>query len=181
MFKLVIKAEEGFDEKTKTFVDVGEALTLEFEHSLISLSKWESKYQIPFLSGTEKTPEEIFGYLEAMLITPNVGLEDLYRCSKQDLDSIHKYIDSSQSATTFGLMPETRGPREVITSELIYFWMISFQIPWEAEHWHLNRLFALIRICNIKNSKPKKMSRREMAEQNARLNAERRAQLGTKG
>lgn len=181
MFKLIIKSDEGFDEKKKQFVDVGEDLLIELEHSLFSLSKWESKYQKPFLSSIDKTHEEIFGYLMEMVLTPGVGFEDLYRCSQADMEKIQQYIDSNQSATTFGVMPETRGPREVITSELIYYWMIAFQIPWEAQHWHLNRLFALIRICNIKNSKPKKMSRRELAEQNARLNAERKARLGTSG
>lgn len=181
MLKFVIKPEEGFNEKTKQFVDQGEELVIELEHSLISLSKWESEYQKPFLSSIDKSPEEILGYLKAMVLTPGVGLEDLYRCSQADLEKIQQYIDSTQSATTFGIMPETRGPREVITSELIYYWMIVFQIPWEAQYWHLNRLFALIRICNIKNSKPKKMSRRELAEQNARLNAERKARLGTSG
>lgn len=181
MFKLVIKADEGFDERTKQFVEVGEELVVELEHSLVSLSKWESEYQKPFLSSSQKTSEEIFGYLKEMILTPNVGLEDLYRCSQKDLEEIQKYIDSSQSATTFGVMPETRGPREVVTSELIYYWMIGFTIPWEAQYWHLNRLFALIRICNLKNQKPKKMSRGEMAQQNARINAERRAKLGTSG
>ena len=117
----------------------------------------------------------------AMVVTPNVDLVDLYRCSKEDLEAIQEYIDSSQSATTFGLMPETRGPREVVTSELIYYWMTGFNIPWEAQTWHLNRLFALIRICSVKNGKQKKMSKREIAEQNARINAERLAKYGTKG
>jgi hypothetical protein len=178
---LVIKANEGFNEKTKEFVDVGEDLVVELEHSLISLSKWEMEYQKPFLSSSQKTPEEVFGYLKAMSLTPNVGLEDFKRCSYADLDAIQKYIDSPMSATTFGLMPETRGPREVVTAELIYYWMIGFQIPWEAQYWHLNRLFTLIRVCNVKNGKPKKMSKREIAEQNARLNAQRRAELGSRG
>jgi len=181
LFRLIIKPNEGFDEKTNEFVDIGEELAVELEHSLVSMSKWESEYQKPFLSSTNKTQEEIFGYLKAMILTPNVGLEDLYRCSQSDLEAIQHYIDSSQTATTFGITPETRGPREVVTSELIYYWMIGFQIPWEAQHWHLNRLFALIRVCNVKNGKPKKMSRREMAEQNARINAERRAKTGSKG
>lgn len=180
MFRLVI-IDEGFDEKTKQFVDIGEPLVVELEHSLVSLSKWESEFKKPFLSSDEKTSEEIFGYLLKMVLTPNVGREDLMRCSQSDLASIQQYIESSESATTFGLMPETRGPREVVTSELIYFWMVNFNIPWEAERWHLNRLFALIRICNIKNSPKKKMSRQEIAEQNARINAERRAKTGSKG
>lgn len=181
MFELVIKPDEGFNEKTREFVDDGEPLVVQLEHSLVSLSKWESEYNKPFLSPGDKTHEEIFGYLKAMVLTPNVGLEDLYRCSQADLEAIQQYIDSSQSATTFGMMPETRGPREVVTSELIYYWMTGFNIPWEAQYWHLNRLFALIRICTVKNGKQKKMSKREIAEQNARINAERKAKYGTKG
>lgn len=181
MFRLIIEAEELFDEKTKEFIPAGENLVIDLEHSLISLSKWESEYQKPFLSTDNKTSKEIFGYLKAMVITPNVNLESLYKCSQKNIDDIQQYINSPQSATTFGLMPETRGPRESITSELIYYWMIGFNIPFECQYWHLNRLFSLIRICNIKNSPKKKMSRRELAEQNARLNMERRKQLGTSG
>lgn len=180
MLRVIIQ-DEGFDEKQRKFVDIGKPIVIDLEHSLVSLSKWESKYKKPFLSSTDKTSEEIFGYLEAMIVTSNVGLEDLKKCSNEDFEAIQRYIDSSESATTFGVMPETRGPREVVTSELIYYWMIGFQIPWEAQYWHLNRLFALIRICNVKNSKQKKMSKREIAENNARINAERKKQLGTSG
>lgn len=181
MFKLIIEADEGINEKTREIVKLGEDLVVELEHSLVSLSKWEEEFEKPFLTSTEKTPEEIFGYLKAMVLTPNISVKDLMRCKHHDLDAIQRYIDAPHSATTFGLMPETRGPRETVTSELIYYWMIGFQIPWEAQYWHLNRLFTLIRVCNVKNGKPKKMSKREIAEQNARLNAKRRAELNSKG
>jgi hypothetical protein len=180
MLKLVIKGEELFNEKTQEFTSVNDVV-LELEHSLISLSKWESKYEKPFLSSEQKTPEEIFGYLKAMVVSPDVDPDVLYSLSQPEVDKIQSYIDSSQSATKFGAMPERRGLGEVITSELIYFWMLTFNIPFECQHWHLNRLFALIRICNVKNSKPKKMSRNELAMQNKKLNAERKAQLGTTG
>lgn len=180
MLRIIIVGNENFNEETSEFESTNDVV-LDLEHSLISLSKWESEYQKPFLSAGEKTSEEIFGYLKAMVITPGGDLDALYRCSQQTLDEIQKYIDSSQSATTFGTMPERRGPSEVITSELIYYWMVSFNIPFECERWHLNRLFALVRICNIKNSKPKKVSRNELAQQRAALNAQRKAQLGTTG
>ena len=179
MLTLVI-SDEQFNEETQTFVNSNEVV-LQLEHSLISLSKWESVFQKPFLTAGEKTTQEIFGYLQAMVITPYADLDALYRCSQKDLDRVQQYIDSSQSATTFGVMPERRGPGETITSELIYYWMLSFNIPFECQTWHLNRLFSLIRICNIKNSKPKKMSRHEIAQRNRELNAKRRAELGTKG
>lgn len=181
MLRITIKADEFFNEEDQTFETVDADVVLELEHSLVSLSKWESKYEKPFLTVGKKPPEEIFGYIKAMVITPNVDLDVLHRCEQKELDRIQLYIDSSQSATTFGIMPERRGPGEVITSELIYYWMTAFNIPWEAQHWHLNRLFALIRICNIKNSKPKKMSRHEIAMRNRELNAKRRAELGTSG
>lgn len=180
MLRIIIEGDETFNEETQTFSSTNDVV-LDLEHSLISLSKWESKYQKPFLAIGEKTSEEIFGYLKAMVITPDADLEALYRCSQKTIDDIQQYIDSSQSATTFGVMPERKGRGEVITSELIYFWMVSFNIPFECETWHLNRLFALIRICNIKNSKQRKLSRHEVAQRNRELNAQRRAQLGTTG
>jgi hypothetical protein len=180
MLRLIVEGDELFNEETNTFESVNDVV-IEFEHSLISLSKWESEYQTPFLSSSQKTPEEIFGYLKAMIVSSDTDPDVLYRLPKEAIDKIQEYIDSSQSATTFGIMPERRGPGEVITSELIYYWMVAFNIPFECQYWHLNRLFSLIRICNIKNSKPEKMSRQELATRNAALNAKRRAELGTKG
>lgn len=181
MFRLIIAGNEGFNEKTREFVSISEEIVMDLEHSLISLSKWESEYQKPFLAAGKKSFEEFIGYLKAMVVTPDVDLEALDRCTQRNIDQIQAYIDSNQSATTFGRMPESRGPVQVITSELIYYWMVAFNIPWEAEYWHLSRLFSLIRICNDKNSKPKKMSRQEAAEERARINAERRAKSGSKG
>lgn len=180
MLRIIIEGDELFNEEDQSFFTVNDVV-LELEHSLISVSKWESEYEKPFLSSGQKTAEEIFGYLKAMIVTPNVDPDVLYRCSQQTISQIQEYIESNQSATTFGSMPERRGPGEVITSELVYYWMVSFNIPFECETWHLNRLFALIRICNIKNSKPKKMSRNEIAQRNRELNAKRKAELGTSG
>lgn len=181
MLRIIIEGDESYNEETNTFETVGDVV-LDLEHSLFSLSKWESKYQKPFLSSQQKTQEEIFGYLKAMIVTPDVDPDVLYRCSQKNINQIQEYIDSSQSATTFGVMPERRGPGEVITSELIYYWIVSFNIPFDCQYWHLNRLFALIRICNIKNSKgAQKMSRNELAARNRDLNAKRRAELGSTG
>lgn len=179
MLKIVV-SDEGFNDSTQTFEPV-DPVELELEHSLVSLSKWESKHQKPFLSSEQKTSEEIYDYLQAMVLTPGVDPDVLLRCSQDNIDLIQVYIDSSQSATTFGMMPDRQGPSEVITSELIYYWMVAFNIPFECQYWHLNRLFALVRICNIKNSKPRKMSRHEIAQRNRDLNAQRRAELGTSG
>lgn len=180
MLRIVIEASEVYNEEDSSFQTFDD-IVLELEHSLISLSKWESKYQKPFLSSDKRTGEEIFGYLKAMVVSPEVDLDVLYRCSQKDIDKIQEYIDSSQSATTFGIMPERRGPGEVITSELIYYWMVAFNIPFECETWHINRLFSLIKICNIKNAKPRKMSRNEIAMKNREINEKRRKELNTTG
>lgn len=180
MLKLIVVGDEYFNEKTETFETVGD-FELLLEHSLISLSKWESKHQKPFLGREAKTAEEIFDYVLCMIMNPEYPTDILIRLSQQNIDAIHNYIESKESATTFGLMPANRGPGETITSELIYYWMVAFNIPFECEYWHLNRLFALIRICNIKNSPPKKMGRHELAARNRELNAQRRAQYHTRG
>jgi len=182
MLTVIVSGDEVFNEETSEFSSVGD-FVLELEHSLVSLSKWESKFEKPFLAAGDKTADEILWYVKAMILNP-IYPEDLWvRLSQQNLDDINQYIESKQSATTFGLMPEhrSRGRAETITSELIYYWLVAFNIPFETETWHLNRLFSLIRICNIKQSKPKKMSRNEVAQRNRELNAQRRQQLGTSG
>jgi hypothetical protein len=180
MLTLIIPGNELFDENTQEFSTDGD-LVLELEHSLVSLSKWESEFQKPFLSSIDKQEHEILGYIKHMLLTNTQETIPFEKFTQEHLDQINKYINSTQSATTFGIMPERKGHNEVITSELIYYWLVAFTIPFECQHWHLNRLFALIRICNIKNAKPKKMSRHEMATRNRELNAQRKAQLNTTG
>ena len=179
MLRIII-GEETFNDETKEF-SIADPVVLDLEHSLISVSKWESKHQKPFLSSGKKTPDEIYDYLKCMVVTPNADPDALNRCSQENLDAIQQYIDSSESATTFGSMPERRGPAEVITSELIYYWMLTFNVPAQFESWHLNRLFALIRICNVKNSPPKKMSQTERALKNREINEQRKKQFGTRG
>jgi hypothetical protein len=180
MLKITVVGEEFFDESTETFSTVGDAV-LELEHSLLSLSKWESEFQKPFLVPGQKTTKEVFDYIKAMIITTDFPPDIIERFSKDNIVQINDYIDSKQSATTFGQMPKHTGRGEIITSELIYYWMVAFNIPFVCETWHLNRLFSLIRICNVKNSKPRKMSRNELNARNRELNAQRKAQLGTTG
>ena len=180
MLTITIPGTELYDKKTKEFSTVGE-FVLELEHSLISLSKWESKFQKPFLAAGEKSVEEIAEYLLLMILTPVYPSDIIDRMSKENIDEINNYIESPESATTFGDMPKTPGRGETITSELIYYWMVTFNIPFACENWHLNRLFALVRICNIKQGKPKKMTRGQIAQRNRDLNARRRAELGSSG
>jgi hypothetical protein len=180
MLKIILPAMELYDDATETFDKVDE-VRVELEHSLISLSKWESKYQKPFLSNDEKTPGEILDYVFQMILTPCVDRDVLLQLTQPNLDEINRYIESKQSATTFGQMPKQTVRSEVITSELIYYWMVAFNIPFECQYWHLNRLFSLIRICNIKQQPSKKLSKHEIAMRNRDLNEQRKAQLGTKG
>ena len=180
MLSIVVEGEEFYDETTNEFSTIGDVV-LEFEHSLVSLSKWEAKHEKPFLGKSEKSKEEIFDYLKCMVLTPDVPDDVFLHLSDSNLKEINAYLESKQSATTFGNLPKQNGPTETITAELIYYWMVTFQIPFECQYWHLNKLFSLIRVCSVKNTPPKKMSKAEMAIQRSKLNAQRKAAMGTKG
>lgn len=180
MLVIVVPGTEMFDEGKQEFVSRGET-TLKLEHSLISLSKWESKFEKPFLRTDEKSTEEVLEYIRMMTVTPNVPPEIYEKLTDENIQAINEYIDAKMTATWFSDQPGAPKSREVITAEVIYYWMISFQIPFECEKWHLNRLFTLIRVCNVKAEKPTKMSRSEMIARRAALNEQRKAQLGTKG
>lgn len=173
-------SSEGWDEQKEEFVSAEEVI-LELEHSLVSLSKWESKWCKPFLSATDKTDEEIMDYIKFMTVTQDVD-DDVYsHLTIDNFNKINEYINAPMTATTFFEDKNGKKNREVITSELIYYWMVALQIPFECQHWHLNRLLTLVRVCNIKNEPPKKMSKRDVMSRNASLNAARRKQFNTKG
>jgi hypothetical protein len=180
MLTIMVGAVDSYDETTGQFGTQG-GFELQLEHSLVSLSKWESEFEKPFLGKTEKTPEETLAYIGYMVLTPNPPEDFLHKLSQDNLETINVYIERKMTATWFSEQPGSPGSREVITSELVYYWMTVFDIPFECETWHLNRLFTLIRICNVKQAKPKKMSRAEIAARNRELNAQRKAQLGTRG
>jgi len=180
MLTLNVKGGESFNEETQEF-DSRQDFVLELEHSLVSLSKWESKFNKAFLDNKPKSNVEILQYIDSMILNPIYPEDIVSWLGSDNLTKIKEYIESPASATTFGQMPERGGRGEVITSELIYYWLVAFNIPFEVERWHLNRLFALVRICNIKNQKPTKTSKSDIARRNRELNAQRRAQYNTSG
>lgn len=180
MLLIEIPIPEGWDEVKEEFVPA-EVKTLSLEHSLVSLSKWESKWNKPFLGKDEKTFEETLDYIKCMTLTKNVDPSVYEHLTSENIKQIDEYIGAKMTATTFSQEPGGKKNSEIITSELIYYWMIALQIPFECQKWHLNRLLTLIRVCNIKNQPPKKMSRREIMSRNAALNAARRKQFNTNG
>lgn len=180
MLQITIPATEWFDSGSQTFITTKEQ-TLQLEHSLVSLSKWESKWNKPFLSKGAKTLEETVDYIRCMTITQNVNPNVYFGVTDSIVEQVNAYIDAPMTATTFNEEKTGSKSHEVITAEVIYYWMISLNIPFECQKWHLNRLLTQIRVCNIKNSPPKKMGRKELMARNRALNASRRKALNTKG
>lgn len=179
VLQVVIPSVELFDDRRNEFVSRKEQVLL-LEHSLVSVSKWESKWNKPFLDKKEKTQEEIIDYIKCMTVTQNVEPEVYERIPMNVQKEISDYISAPMTATT--IKEDKKGSaREIVTSELIYYWMISLQIPFECQKWHLNRLLTLIQVCNRKNTPPKKMGKNELMRRNSELNAQRRAALHSKG
>lgn len=183
MLQLVLPSVEGWDENREEFVTVLKEQKLTLEHSLVSISKWESKWHKPFLTNTEKSQEEIVDYMKCMTITQNVSDETYLRMNAATIARVNEYIADSMTATTFRKTMQRQRHGSFITSELIYYWMFSYQIPIECEKWHLNRLLTLIRIFSEYN-KPKKknkVNQRELADQRNAINESRRKMLNSKG
>lgn len=177
MLELVIQLEESYNEATNEFSE--KSFTLELEHSLVSLSKWESRFEIPFLS-SDMTEEQMFWYIKAMIVTPNFPEGILEKLNQDHVKQINEYIGAKMTATTFSAMDD-KPSREIITAELIYYWMVALNIPVDFQHWHLKRLLTLVKVCNIKNQPPKKMSKSDAIRKQKELNAQRRAASGSKG
>lgn len=179
MLKITVPAIEAFDDESQTFLTIP-GVNLELEHSLLSLSQWESKWKRPFLSDGPKTPDEINDYIRCMSLNelpPGIEMtftDDVYT-------KVNGYIGDPMTATTITERQNSKTNREVITAEIVYYWMVALNIPFECETWHFHRLLTLVRVCNIKNSPPKKMSRRESLAQQRDINAARRQAQGTSG
>ena len=188
MLTITIKArKDAWNPDTETFESLDRDWTLQLEHSLISISRWEAIYKQPYLSETlKKTPQMVLDYIKCMTITPNVDPKVYMFLSEENLRDIEGYIKDAHSATWFNEENERkkRGSkmrRETLTSELIYYYMIANDIPWEAQKWHLNRLLTLIRICSDKNSEGSKMSKKDILNRNSELNKVRRMAMHSKG
>ena len=182
MLQITIPGRQMYDEKNNEFIYEKE-LKLQLEHSLVSISKWESKWHKPFLGKEQLTHEETVDYIKCMTITQNVDPEIYNRLSSENIAAVENYIEAPMTATWFPKEGNGKGKNsgEAITNELIYYWMISLNIPLECQKWHLNRLFTLIKVCNAKNKPSKKMSKQEALNQQRALNAARRKQFSSKG
>lgn len=180
MLKITIPAIEQYDEVNNEF-KYSKEYRLQLEHSLVSLSKWESKWCKPFLETDIKTIEESIDYIRCMTLTQNVDPEVYRNITQENLDEVAQYIRAPMTATTISDPKKNTGNRDVVTSEIIYYWMISLNIPFECQKWHLNKLLMLIRVCNTKNQPAKKMSRSEIISRNRALNEARKQKYNTKG
>jgi hypothetical protein len=182
MLQLKVVTGEGFDDSTSEFVE-SSFVILMLEHSLRSLSKWESKWCVPFLGTQTKTTEQVVDYVLMMVVSGEIPPEVLGVMTKDHFDAINAYINAPMTATTFN-EPKKPSNKETITAELIYYWMTALGIPFECQDWHLNKLLTLIKVCNIKNA-PKDKSHGSLTRQTAMdrraLNEQRRRQLGTSG
>ena len=179
MLQITIPEMECFDESTNEFLYL-KPQTIRLEHSLVSTSKWEAKWLKPFLSTKDKTIEETIDYVRCMSLTQNVDPDTYKHLTDDNLNDIREYIDAPMTATWFPKTPNSPN-RRVITSEVIYAWMVEYGIPFECQKWHLNRLVTLIRICNLDQQPQKKMSQMDLMRRNNALNEARKAMLHTNG
>ena len=179
MLTITIPEQELFNEETCEFIML-KGQTLVLEHSLAAIAEWESKWKKSFLSTQEKTNEETLDYINCMIVNKEETTPISY-IDNNNMQLIANYIADTMTATTINNRNHKPHSREIITAEIIYYWMVSLQIPFECQYWHLNRLMTLINVCSIKNQGPQKMNAHEAAKQQADLNAARRAKLKSKG
>ena len=179
MLSITIPDTEMWNEAEQQFYVI-KGGTIHLEHSLVSVSKWESKWKKSFFL-KNKTAEEVIDYVRCMTITQNVN-PYLYKClTKENLEAIKEYIDDPMTATTVSNVKKQSGSGGIITSEILYYYMIALGIPFECQKWHLNRLIMLIRVCSIKNSKPQKMNKNDYLNHRRALNEQRKKALHTRG
>ena len=181
MLNIIVPGAEYFKEDTFEFITIKEQ-KLQLEHSLVSLSKWESKWCKPFLSENNKTTEMNLDYIRCMTLTQNVDPKIYYALTSDNIKEITEYINAPMTATWFSQNDKNskKNKHEIVTAEIIYYWMIAYNIPFECQKWHLNRLLTLIQVCNIKNN-PQKISKKDLLNRNRALNEARRAKFNSKG
>lgn len=175
MLELDVVVAEEYDETQNKFVLTKQRV--QFEHSLASMSKWESVFEKPFLGPEEKEPEETFAYIEMMVVGDRPTPEILYDIVKNHHKDIQRYINREMTGTKISQIQKGSGRRQTITSEVIYSWMVTMRIPFETQHWHLNRLITLIRVINTQNAPKRKMTPAERQQ----LNRQRQAKHNTRG
>lgn len=179
MLIIRVPQTEVFDSKTETFNYLPETV-LKLEHSLISLSKWESRWHKPYLKpDPNRSVAETMDYIRCMSLT-SIDLQTVSRLSSKDYETIQAYVNEQSTATTVKHVGGKKNT-QTVTSELIYAWMTELRIPWEAQKWHLSRLMTLIDVMNERQKPQQKMSKAQTAKQNAAINAARRARYNTRG
>ena len=178
MLTITVPGIDFWDSEREIFI-VRDEFVLELEHSLVTLSKWEQKYEKPYLGPEKHSTEEVLGYVAAMAVTQDLSPEVLVRLSEDNFVEISEYINKKASGTFFSdVMPGKRSS-EIITSELIYYWLSAFHIDFNpVENWHLTRLFNLLRVASVKNAPEKKRSRASIAQEQKALNEQRLKDLG---
>lgn len=183
MLTVTIPGYEAFNSNTNEFITIKET-KLQLEHSLISLQKWEQKWHKPFLEKKEKTIEETIDYIRCMTMNPGVDPEIYNYIPGKIIKQITAYIEDPMTATWFSDNTKKGAQsraNEIITAEIIYYWMIALNIPPEYKKWHLNSLLTLIRVVSLKNAPKESMDKAAWAKQRASLNAARRAKYHTNG
>ena len=180
MLTIIVGQKEYFDEEKSEFIKLDGTL-LQLEHSLATLSKWEQKWEVPFLGEESKTLEQTLDYIRMMFSPGEISDETFALIDDDTVTQVTEYINRKMTATWFAEEPNKPRNRDVITAEVIYYWMVSLEIPFECQHWHLNSLLTLIRVCNQKNAPAKKQSREEIIARNRALNEARRAKYNTSG
>lgn len=181
MLKITVPGIEKWDESRQEFITTKET-ELALEHSLVSVSKWESKWHKYFIGNDDLNREMLLDYIRCMTLTQNVDPDVYYAMDERTINKIIDYIKDSHTATWFSENTKSKANSRILTSELIYYWMVALQIPFECQKWHLNRLLTLIRVCNEENNQEgKKMSQSEIMRRNKEINEQRKKMLKTHG
>ena len=179
MLEITTVSRSLFDESTNRFIEFEGGETVVLEHSLRSISKWESKWCVPFIKNSEKTGEQALDYIRCMVVSGEFPEPLEYSLTNEQLNKITEYIGAKMSATVITHQEPSRN-QEIITAELVYYWMTVLNIPFECERWHFNRLMMLIQVANAKNN-PKKMSKKDALARQREINEQRRKQYNTTG